>query len=245
MAKLNFEAIKQEVENAGWQIITQQYTNLDTEMTFECPEGHRVFAPWKKIRGKFECPVCKQNTYAKVDGEVKTKPKGATRILALDQASHVSGYSIFDDGKLVKYGTFRTELHDETERIAMVKAWLFSMIETWKPDRIGIEGIQFQEESGGQKMSVTVFQTLARLQGVLMDTCYTAKVKFEICPTNTWRHTCGVKGRSRTDKKRSMQLIAKKWYDITVSEDEADAIGIGHHMVTHLTKNTTVTNWET
>ena len=80
-------------------------------------------------------------------------------------------------------------------------------------------------------MSVTVFQTLARLQGILMETCYSAKIKFEVCPTNTWRHSCGVKGRSRTDKKRSMQLLAKQWYDITVSEDEADAIGIGHHLV--------------
>jgi hypothetical protein len=119
------------------------------------------------------------------------------------------------------------------------------MIENWRPDMIGLEGIQFQEESGGQKMSVTVFQTLARLQGILMETCYSAKIKFEVCPTNTWRHSCGVKGRSRTDKKRSMQLLAKQWYDITVSEDEADAIGIGHHLVNHITKNTTVTNWET
>ena len=245
MAKIRIEEIKQKVEEAGWKLITQQYNNLDTEMTFECPEGHRVFAPWKKIRDKFECPVCKKNVLVKMDGEVKTKPKGATRILAVDQASHISGYAIFDDGKLIKYGTFRTELADEIARISMVKTWLLSMIENWKPDRIALEGIQFQEESGGQKMSVTVFQTLARLQGVLMETCFFAKIPYEVCPTNTWRHSCGVKGRSRTDKKRSMQLLAKQWYDITISEDEADAIGIGHHMVGNVVRNTTVTNWET
>ena len=245
MARLKIEDIRQEMETVGWKVITQQYTNLDTEMTFECPEGHRVFAPWKKMRGKYECPTCKNNVLAKVDNEVKTKPKGATRVLAIDQASHISGYAIFDDGKLIKYGTFRTELNDDVARFSMVKSWLLSMIENWRPDMIGLEGIQFQEESGGQKMSVTVFQTLARLQGILMETCYSAKIKFEVCPTNTWRHSCGVKGRSRTDKKRSMQLLAKQWYDITVSEDEADAIGIGHHLVNHITKNTTVTNWET
>ena len=49
---------------------------------------------------------------------------------------------------------------------------------------------------------------------------------------------------SRTDKKRSMQLLVKQWYDVTVSEDEADAIGIGHHLVTFIKKNTEVTNWE-
>ena len=28
-------------------------------------------------------------------------------------------------------------------------------------------------------------------------------------------------------------------------KDEADAIGIGHHLVTFIQKNTSVTNWET
>ena len=103
------------------------------------------------------------------------------------------------------------------------------MIENWQPDCIALEGIQFQEESSGQKMSVTVFQALARLQGILMETCFDRKIKYVVCPTNTWRHHCGVKGRTRADKKRSMQLLAKKWYDITVSDDEADAIGIGKY----------------
>jgi hypothetical protein len=63
-----------------------------------------------------------------------------------------------------------------------------------------------------------------------MITCYELGVPFEICPTNTWRAHCKVRGNSRTDKKRSMQLLAKTWYDVTVSEDEADAIGIGKYV---------------
>lgn len=58
-------------------------------------------------------------------------------------------------------------------------------------------------------MGVTVFETLARLQGILMETCYELKIPYEICPTNTWRKFCGVRGRSRADKKRSMQVLAK------------------------------------
>ena len=130
------------------------------------------------------------------------------------------------------------------ERFAAIKGWLLSMIQNWRPDFIAIEGIQYQEEGNGQKMGVTVFQTLARLQGVLMLVCHEAKVPFEICPTNTWRHDCGVKGRSRTDRKRSMQMLVKQWYDISVSDDESDAIGIGHYMTGRIKRNTTVTNWE-
>lgn len=244
MAKIRLEDIENELNAEGWVVISTEYTNLDTEMTFECPKGHRVFMPWKKLRGKHECPTCKQKQEFEQITTVQPKPKGVKRTLALDQASKVTGYAIFDDTKLVKYGTFTTTAADDIERFAMVRAWLLSMISSWRPDYIGIEGIQFQEEGSGQKMGVTVFQTLARLQGILMMACHDEKIPFEICPTNTWRHSCGVKGKTRTDKKRSTQLLVEQWYGIKVSEDEADAIGIGRHLVTFIQKNTEMTNWE-
>ena len=245
MAKLKLEDIQNELSADGWKLISTEYVNLDTEMTFECPNGHRVFVPWKKIRTKRECPTCKNSQEITLDDKVLPKSKGVKRTLALDQASKVTGYAIFDDTKLVKYGTFSTSSNEDIERFAMIKAWLLSMIASWNPDYIGIEGIQFQEEGSGQKMGVTVFQTLARLQGVLMMTCHEANVPFEVCPTNTWRHSCGVKGKTRTDKKRSMQLLVNQWYNIKVTEDEADAIGIGRHLVNYIQRNTVVTNWET
>ena len=75
-----------------------------------------------------------------------------------------------------------------------------------------------------------------------METCYEKKIEYAICPTNTWRHHCGVTGRTRIDKKRSMQNKAKEWYDITVTDDEADAIGIGKYVADLY--NIQVINWE-
>ena len=244
MSKIKREDIVEILAQENWQLVSDKYTNLETEMTYICPEGHRVYAPWKKMRTKRECPTCKLNNLATQDGEVLTKPSNTYRILALDQASRTTGYAIFDNGILVKYGTFHTDLDDEIARCALIKAWLLSMINNWKPDYIALEGIQYQDEGNGQKMGITVFQTLARLQGILMEACYTAKVPYEICPTNTWRHACGVKGKSRTDRKRSMQLLVKQWYDISVSDDESDAIGIGHYLTSIITKNTQIENWE-
>lgn len=245
MAKIRIEDIQTELRADGWKVISTEYTNLDTQMTFECPEGHRVYTSWKKLRAKRECPTCSNNTYAIHDGEILTKPKGTTRVVALDQATHVTGWSVFDNNKLVAYGAFTASAAEDIDRYVQIKSWLLSMIATWRPDRIGIEGIQFQEETGGQKISVTVFETLARLQGVLLVTCQESKIPCEICPTNTWRHYCGVKGRSRADKKRSMQMLVKQQYDVSVSDDEADAIGIGHYVSGHIIKNTVITNWET
>lgn len=93
-------------------------------------------------------------------------------------------------------------------------------------------------------MGVTVFQTLAHLQGILMETAFEMGIPFKLCSTNTWRHTCGVKGKTRTDRKRSMQLLVKQWFDISVSEDEADAIGIGKYMSSQVVPPIKVENWE-
>ena len=233
MSKITIQSINEELKGTGWHCEeNQEYKNLDSQLQFTCDEGHTVFSTWKKIRAKRICPTCSKNEYKSQDEFLKPeqKQKGVTRILALDQATHTCGWSIFDGTKLVRYGTFTTNLKDEIARDNTIKMWMISMINGWKPDHVALEGIQFQDESSGKKISVTVFQALARLQGILMEACYELKQPFDICPTNTWRGHCGVKGRQRADKKRSMQLLAKNWYDITVTDDEADAIGIGKYM---------------
>ena len=242
MSRITLGTIEQELKDTGWKCVSTEYKNLESELHFLCEEGHDVYSTWKKIRTRRECPICKHNTFKKLVETVKPKVKGQKRVLALDQATHTTGWSIFDGDQLVRYGTFNTEIKDETARINAIKNWMLSMISNWSPDCVAIEGIQFQDESSGQKVSVTVFQGLARLQGVLMEACYALKVDFVVCPTNTWRNHCGVKGRYRADKKRSMQLIAKKEYDISVTDDEADAIGIGKYAAS--LNKIEVVNWE-
>jgi len=239
MAKIKIETIAEELAADGWKVLSIDYQNLDTEMEFLCSEGHKVYAPWKKIRTKRECPVCKQNQFKQNLNIIKPKVKGENRVLALDQASHITGYSIFDGLNLVSYGTFEAKETDEVKRFHEIKLWLISMIENWQCDIIGIEGIQYQ-----QTMGVTTFQTLARLQGILMDLCVELNIPYVICPTNTWRAHCGVKGTKRTDKKRSMQLLVKEWYDVTVSDDIADAVGIGKYVSDTNQQKTKIINWE-
>ena len=241
MARITLESIAQELAQENWKILSTEYTNLSTEMCFECNEGHKVYTSWDKLRRKRECPVCKQNVLKENKPVIIEKRKNENRILALDQATHTTGWSIFDGDKLIKYGAFVVQggEDDEVERIHEVKSWLMSMIENWKPDLIAIEGIQYQ-----QNMGVTTFQSLARLQGVLMELCYGLNMSCKVCPTNTWRAHCGVKGKQRNDKKRSMQLLVKQWFDISVTDDESDAIGIGKYAADIFKKQTEVKSWE-
>lgn len=246
MAKIRLEDVREAVEKEGWKVISKTYENLETEMQFECNEGHIIYAPWKKLRNKIECPICKANIYKNAETKVVPKKKGTKRILALDQATKVTGYAIYDGDQLVKYGTHTTSQENQEDKFSDVRCWLINMINVWQPEFIGFEGIQLQDNlSGGQKMGVTTFEALARLQGAIMVTCKEMGVPFEIYPTNTWRQACGVKGRARAEKKRSMQKLAKEWFDITVTEDEADAIGIGKHTATKFNTTHKVFNWET
>ena len=239
MAKIHIEDIINELSPENWKVISTEYKNLDTEMTFQCPEGHRVYSSWKKIRTKRECPVCKQNHFKEQEAKVIAKKRGERRLLAIDQATRVSGWSIFSDGRLLQYGTFETQLEDEIERDITVKNWMISMINNWQPDFVALEGIQYQQEVG-----VTPFETLARLQGILMCCLCELKIPYTICHTQVWRHHCGVKGRTRNDKKKSMQLIIKNWFDVSVSNDCADAIGIGKYAVDNYLKKPIIENWE-
>lgn len=104
------------------------------------------------------------------------------------------------------------------------------MIKKWNPDKIIFEDIQLQtykkNPSEVTEMVIT-FKKLAHLQGVLKNYCYESGLLYKVVPPSTWRHYSEVKGNSRTDQKRSAQLIVKQLYDISVSQDEADAILIG------------------
>ena len=243
MAKIKIEDIREAAIEHGWQLVSTTYKNLDTGLSFICAEGHEISIPYKRVRDKWECPLCKANKYYNFSEVIKSKPKGVQRAIGLDQATHITGYSIFDDDELIYAGTFEATAEDEIARDVQIQNWLIQLIVNWKPDIVGLEGIQLQQFND-KTVGVTTYQTLARLQGILMATCYDLKTDYIICPPATWRNHSGVKGRSRADKKRSMQNKIKEWFDITVSDDVADAIGIGKYINETHKKKVEVFNWE-
>lgn len=243
MSKIKIEDIRKAAIEHNWNLLSDEYKNLDTELIFECNEGHKIYLPYKKVRDKWICPICEQNQYYNFSNEIKPKGKIKQRSIGLDQATHITGYSIFDDGKLVYADIFETIADDEIERDIEIKNWLIQLIQNWKPDIIGLEGIQLQQFNN-KTVGITTYQTLARLQGILMATCKEQNIQYVIVPPATWRAHCEVKGRARADQKRSMQMKVKEWFDITVSNDIADAIGIGKYLNDKHKKKVEIFNWE-
>jgi hypothetical protein len=54
---------------------------------------------------------------------------------------------------------------------------------------------------------------------------------YKVVPPSTWRAFSEIKGKTRSDKKKNAQIKVKRFYDISVDNDTADAILIGHWAV--------------
>lgn len=229
MSKLKYSDIKDDIESHGWKLISDTYINLDTELCVECAEGHRLLLPYKKIRTSYTCPVCKQNSYKldTISTQVLPKKKNMKRFLALDQATKLTGWSIYDGNELVSYGIYQINGNEE-ERINAIKYWLISMINNWKPDYIGLEDI-FLDQSDF-RIGLLTYKTLAHLQGVLKDIIFEAGIDHSLVISSVWRQHCDIKGRTQTDKKKSAQIRVKEMFDISVTEDVAEAICIGKYL---------------
>lgn len=234
-SKYKYEDIKKEVEDSGWELISTAYSNLKTEMEFQCPEGHKVFMTLEKWRRKKTCPVCEANPIKNVP--TNSIRKNGYRVLAFDQASITSGWALFEDGKLIQYGKWTSDGNNHTDRVSLTKCWAASLIDKIKPDYICLEDIQLQKNIQGEEAVVT-FKKLAALQGVLCNYIYELKIPFEVVSPSTWRAASQIKGRTRSDKKKNAQLKIKALYDVSVTQDEADAILIGEYVAKRLSKNT-------
>lgn len=224
MARITIDDIKKDTEKVSWKVLDSDYKNLQTPMTFICDKGHVIKEPWGKVRGRFQCDLCIKERKSKiVDRKVPEKTIGKKRILALDQASRTTGYSIFDGQELVAFGVYNASGSNGKARINDVCDWLEHMIELYEPDFVGIEDIQYNNGAHN------TFKLLGQLMGAIFRTLYDAKIPHDSVLIPTWRKSVGVKGRGRAEQKANAQRVVKAKYGLDVSEDEADAICIGMH----------------
>jgi len=140
---INVYSVANHLEEEGWKLISNTYKNLNTELEMECPEGHRQFQTYGNWRKHQLCEQCMAGDPFKIKkNKVPIKKIDTQRILALDAATNITGYSIYDDRVLVNYGTYKVDATLPTdERINNVKKWLITAINEWEPDFVGIENI--------------------------------------------------------------------------------------------------------
>ena len=168
------------------------------------------------------------------------------KILALDQASMITGWSIFDDEKLVAYGKLEMPKGSSVgERLVIIRNGVKALIDEYQITYVGFEDIQMQTSVGN---NVQTFKVLAEVFGVILMLCTELKIDYTIVSSNTWKSTLEIKGKKRAEQKRNAQEYVVNTYGVKPTQDEADAICIGAHMIHHPGKNTVVFeegfNWE-
>ena len=163
-------------------------------------------------------------------------------LIAFDQALNTTGYSIFKDGNLVEYDKFTTSDVSTALKLKEFREFLEKLVEDKQPKKVAFEEIQLQQIPGSTAHgNVETFKKLAYVQAILMEYLSEKGIPFEIVSSNTWKSTCGVKGRSRVEQKRNAQNFVLEEFGVKAIQDICDSICIGKHI---LEKDSKEINWE-
>ena len=245
MSKISLDEVKQTLKQGNLTLISTKYENLDALIEVKCTEGHTFTDTFRNLRKTPICPICAET--ANLISKNKIKTKKGIRILAIDQATINCGWALFENKELIGHGVYCVnENYNVEQRISMVNQELIRMIKDYDPDAVYLEDIQLQDfsnQSPYSKVGILTFKTLAELLGVLKNTLYNLRQTFYIIPSATWRSYVGVKGRSRSDKKKSGQLIVQQKYGFLVKNDESDAILLGEYGVFNYRPKVEMIKW--
>lgn len=149
------------------------------------------------------------------------------RLLALDQASRVTGVAIFDDDKLVKYGTFEIKSNQELgKRLTQFLENLDKLYAAYYFDAIAYEDIQLQMGN------VETYKKLAYIQAMILFWCEKHEKNLYCLSPSHWRKILKDKygmswGRKRAEQKQTAIDFIQEHYEKEVDSDTADAICIG------------------
>ena len=148
------------------------------------------------------------------------------KILALDQSSRITGYSIYEDGKLIQYGKFTLTDTNFGLRLNKIRNKISSLISSFAIDELIYEDIQLQETANN---NVDTFKKLAQVYGVITELATELKIPAQSVYSTVWKSSIGIKGQNRTAQKKAAQDWVEKKYNVRPTEDECDAICIGYY----------------
>lgn len=151
-------------------------------------------------------------------------------ILALDQASKITGYAIFKNGVYLKHGTIESNHSDLGIRLHHLRDELMLLINDYNIDEVIFEDIQLQDNIGN---NVATFKTLAEVMGVIIELLTELNIPYTSVLAGEWRKrlSIGTGGNTRKAQKQKAQNYIRNKYTLTVSEDEADALCIGTYRI--------------
>ena len=147
------------------------------------------------------------------------------KILAFDQSTNLTGFSVFDNGEYIDSGLIdKHTIKDTEKRIAEMGLTICRKIKEYKPDLVVMEDIQKQS-------NVKTIVYLARLQGCIVLYCASKGIDLKILHPTEWRrileYAQGPKIKREQLKQQSRDYV-KDILGLSIeSEDENEAVCIG------------------
>lgn len=151
-----------------------------------------------------------------------------SRLLALDQASKVTGWAIFEDGELKSYGKISLDDPNTDIRLVQLRQGIQTLIADYNINEVIFEDIQQQNNVAN---NIQTFKVLAEVYGVVSELLQELQIPHSTVLAASWKSTLGIKGRTRAEQKKNAQLYVEQNYGVHVIQDIADAICIGTHHI--------------
>lgn len=151
-----------------------------------------------------------------------------SNLLALDQSSRTTGYAIYVDGKLNNYGKFTLEDEDIGLRLVKFRDKIIQLLHDYEISEVAFEEIQMQNNVVN---NVQTFKILSEIYGVLQELVTELNIPYTIVSSNTWKSTMKIPKTKREEEKKRAQALVYQLFQVKATQDEADAICLGAHVV--------------
>lgn len=174
-------------------------------------------------------------------------------VFSLDQSTSKVGYSLWEDGELIKYGSFTPRRNLSADmRIHEITIWLQGVLDILIKDCGGehnitclVEDIQFQTTINGSKKyfnnasanNIATFKVLAMLLGAIKTLFIDKHLYYETIAPSSWKSIVGIKSKYRNEQKEETKRLVREELGVDVSEDEADAICIAWSYIIEKTQS--------
>lgn len=147
-------------------------------------------------------------------------------VLALDASTKATGWAIYKGKELTAHGVITAGSNNKWKRIEKMSTEIEKLIEEYSVSEVIIEEILLEDIHH----NYNVFKALMYLQGEICHMLDKHKMVPEFVEASHWRKCCGIqtgRGVVRTSLKTMDIAFVRKQFGLNVSDDEADAIGIG------------------
>lgn len=147
--------------------------------------------------------------------------------LGLDASTKSTGYAIYENDKLIKHGTIRSNKQDVFDRIEDVYNGCRDIFKKYNIHYVFIEDVPLS-----YAVNKRVAEKLILLQGTIYSLCLQYDCGFIQLEPSSWRKKAGVvaeKNRREFQKKAAIELVEKqyhfgyKWIDKKYDEQTGDS----------------------